>query len=439
MFTTCRSPKKLLITVPTESAVGESAAVFEATGRPAAMRFIMVAVLIDMISIGLMIPVLPLIVGQFTQSQSDHAFWYGAVTFAFGVTNFFGSPILGALSDRFGRRPVLLIGFSGLAFTFFMTAAATSLWTLVVIRLIGGAMQANIAVANAYVADITPAQDRAKQFGLLGAMMGFGFILGPALGGILGDLDLRLPFVAAGSLAVINWVYGFFVLPESLPVGQRTPFDWRKANPVSAFRGLIGLGGVGPLVAVIALSTLSQFMLHSTWVLYATFKFGWGPHETGWSLMAVGVVNVLMQGVLLKHILKRISAQRLVVIGLASAALAYFAFGMATQGWMLFLIIVLNMPSAATGTALQSMVSSAAGARVQGRTLGAVSSLNSMMAVLAPLAGAGLLLLVSDAPRGDIRLGLPFFVGSLIQLIATALAVWHFRRQRLPAPDAFSI
>ena len=439
MFTTCRSPKKLLITVLTDSAVGENAAVFEATRRPAAMRFIMVAVLIDMISIGLMIPVLPLIVGQFTQSQSDHAFWYGAVTFAFGVTNFFGSPILGALSDRFGRRPVLLIGFSGLAFTFFMTAAATSLWTLVVIRLIGGAMQANIAVANAYVADITPAQDRAKQFGLLGAMMGFGFILGPALGGILGDLDLRLPFVAAGSLAVLNWVYGFFVLPESLPVGQRTPFDWRKANPVSALRGLIGLGGVGPLVAVIALNTLSQFMLHSTWVLYATFKFGWGPHETGWSLMAVGVVNVLMQGVLLKHILKRISAQRLVVIGLASAALAYFAFGMATQGWMLFLIIVLNMPSAATGTALQSMVSSAAGARVQGRTLGAVSSLNSMMAVLAPLAGAGLLSLVSDAPRGDIRLGLPFFVGSLIQLIATALAVWHFRRQRLPAPDAFSI
>lgn len=409
------------------------------TGRPAAMRFIMIAVLIDMISIGLMIPVLPLIVGQFTQSQSDHAFWYGAVTFAFGIANFFGSPILGALSDRFGRRPVLLIGFSGLAFTFFMTAAATSLWTLVVIRLIGGAMQANIAVANAYVADITPAPDRAKRFGLLGAMMGFGFILGPALGGILGDIDLRLPFVASGSLAVLNWIYGFFVLPESLTVDRRTPFDWSKANPVSALRGLIDLGGVGPLVAVIALSTLSQFMLHSTWVLYATFKFGWGPHETGWSLMTVGVVNVLMQGVLLKHILKRISAQRLVVIGLASAALAYCAFGLATQGWMLFVIILLNMPSAATGTALQSIVSGAAGAGVQGRTLGAVSSLNSMMAVLAPVAGAGFLSLVSDAPRGDIRLGLPFFVGSLIQLIAMALAVWHFRRQRRLASSSLSV
>ena len=420
--------------MPIDPAKAAGNSVAATTGRPAAMRFIMVAVLIDMISIGLMIPVLPLIVGQFTQSQSDQAFWYGAVTVAFGIANFFGSPILGALSDRFGRRPVLLIGFSGLAFTFFMTAAATSLWTLVLIRLVGGAMQANIAVANAYVADITPAADRAKRFGLLGAMMGFGFILGPAVGGILGDIDLRLPFVASGCLAVLNWIYGFFVLPESLPLDKRTRFDWRKANPVAALRGLMDLGNVRSLVVVIALSTLAQFMLHSTWVLYASFKFGWGPHETGWSLMTVGVVNVLMQGVLLKHVLKRISAPRLAIVGLASAAMAYFAFGMATQGWMMFLIIVLNMPSAATNSVLQSLVSSAAGAGIQGRTLGAVSSLNSMMAVLAPVAGAGLLSLVSGAPRGDIRLGLPLFVGGVIQLIAMSVAVWHFRRQRMSAP-----
>jgi DHA1 family tetracycline resistance protein-like MFS transporter len=374
--------------------------------------------------------VLPHLVGQFTHSQADQAFWFGAVAFAFGIANFFGSPILGALSDRFGRRPVLLIGFSGLAFNFFMTAAATSLWMLVLVRLIGGGMQANIAVANAYVADITPASDRARRFGLLGAMMGLGFILGPALGGILGDLDLRLPFVASGSLAILNWIYGYFVLPESLPKDRRTPFEWRKANPVSALRGLIDLRGVGPLVAVIALSTLAQFMLHSTWVLYTTFKFGWGPRETGWSLMVVGVVSVLMQGVLLKHILKRISPQRLAVIGLCSATLAYLAYGLATEAWMLFLIIVLNMPSAATGSTLQSMVSSAANEKIQGRTLGAVSSMNSMMAVVAPVAGAGMLALVSHAPQGDMRLGLPFFVGGLIQFIALGLAVWHFQRQR---------
>lgn len=391
------------------------------------MRFIMLAVLIDMMSIGLMIPVLPHIVGLFTDSKTDQAFWFGVVTFAFGIANFFSSPILGAASDRFGRRPVLLIGFCGLAFTFFMTAAATSLWMLVAVRFIGGAMQANVAIANAYVADITPTADRTRRFGLLGAMMGLGFILGPAIGGVLGDLDVRLPFVAAGTLAVINWLYGYFVLPESLPQEKRTSFGWHKANPVTALRGLIDLRGVGMLVAVMALSTLSQFMLHATWVLYTSFKFGWGPHETGLSLMTVGVVNVVMQGVLLKHVLRWISAPTLAMIGLFSAALAYTAFGLATQSWMLLVIIVLNMPSAGTNSTLQSIVSNAAHAGIQGRTLGAVSSLNSMMAVLAPVAGAGLLALVSEAPAGDIRLGLPFFVGGLLQALALALAIWHFR------------
>ena len=403
------------------------------TVRTAAMRFIMVAVLIDMVSIGLMIPVLPHLVGQFTSSQGDQAFWFGAVAFAFGFANFFASPILGALSDRFGRRPVLLIGFCGLAFNFFMTAAATSLWMLVLVRLVGGGMQANISVANAYVADITPPEQRAQRFGLLGAMMGLGFILGPALGGILGDVDLRLPFVASGTLAVLNWIYGYFVLPESLPAARRTPFEWRKANPVAALQGLIDLKGVGALVAVIALCTLSQFMLHSTWVLYTKFKFGWGPHETGWSLMAVGVVNVLMQGVLLKHVLKRVTPKRLALAGMLTGAMAYAAYGLASESWMLFVIIFLNMPAAATGSLLQSMVSSAAPAKIQGRTLGAVSSLNSLMAVLAPVVGAGLLGFVSDAPLGDIRLGLPFFVGAAVQCLALVLALWHFKRQRLVA------
>jgi len=199
--------------------------------RQAAMGFIMVTVLIDMVSIGLIIPVLPALVGTFTGSAADQAFWYGAVTLSFAVATFFSSPVLGGLSDRYGRRPVLLLGFCGLALNFFVTAMASALWMLLVARLLGGAMQANAAVAQAYVADVTPPAERARRFGLLGAMFGIGYTLGPVLGGVLGDIDLRLPFFVAGSLAVLNTLYGTFVLPESLPREKRQPFQWRRANP----------------------------------------------------------------------------------------------------------------------------------------------------------------------------------------------------------------
>ncbi|MFY7941828.1 MAG: MFS transporter, partial [Burkholderiaceae bacterium] len=207
------------------------------------MVFIMITVLIDMLAIGIMVPVLPALVGSFTDSKDAQAFWFAAVMFAFGIANFFGSPLLGALSDRFGRRPVLLLGFCGLALNFFATALATALWVLVAVRLVGGAMQANAAVANAYVADITAPEDRAKRFGLIGAMFGLGFILGPAFGGLLGSINLQLPFFVAGSLALVNLVYGYFVLPESLPVDRRRAFTWKAANPLKAFKALVGLPG----------------------------------------------------------------------------------------------------------------------------------------------------------------------------------------------------
>lgn len=394
------------------------------------MPFILLTVLIDMVSIGLIIPVLPPLVGTFTTSQADQAYWFGAVMFAFGIANFFGSPILGALSDRFGRRPILMVGFSGLALSFFVTAMATALWMLIAVRLFSGAMMANAAVANAYVADITPPHERARRFGLLGAMFGLGFTLGPVLGGLLGSIDLQLPFFVAGGLALLNLAYGYFVLPESLPQQRRAPFMWRKANPVSALKGLSEIRGIGPLVIVLGLSGLAQFVLHSTWVLYTAFKFGWGPLENGWSLCAVGAMSVLVQGVLLKRLLKHFAAPRLVVLGLVSSSLCYLAWGLVSEGWMMVAVIGFNMLGFGVTAALHSIVSNAADDAIQGRTMGAVSSLNSLMAVAAPVIGALMLGFVSHLPRGDWRIGAPFYFCAALQAAATLIALRHFARQR---------
>ena len=398
--------------------------------REAAMPFIMLAVLIDMAAIGVIIPVLPALVGSFSSNPTDQVYWYGVLAVAFGVANFLAAPVLGALSDRFGRRPVLLLGFMGLGLSFFGIAVSTTLWGLIVVRTVGGAMQANAAIANAYVADISAPEQRAKRFGLLGAMMGLGFIVGPVLGGLLGAINLHLPFYVAGGLTLLNGLYGYFVLPESLPVSQRKPFSWRSANPASSLQKLAQLKGVGPLVGVVAFSGLSQFVLYTVWVLYNNFKFGWGPEENGWSRAVVGMVAVLVQGVLMGRLLKLFPVQKLVIMGLVSSALAYTLWGAATEGWMMYAVIALNLLGGTVAASVQSLISSAADSKSQGQTMGAVSALTSLTAVVAPMLGAPLLAVVSHLPQGDWRIGAPFYFCAVLQLAALALAVLHLRRHR---------
>ena len=396
--------------------------------RPAAMRFILLAVLIDMVSIGLIVPVLPALVGSFTMNPADQSLWFGVVMFAFGIANFFGAPLLGALSDHYGRRPVLLLGFCGLALNFFATALSTALWVLIAVRLVGGAMQANAAVANAYVADITPPEQRAKRFGMLGAMFGLGFIIGPALGGLLGSINLQLPFFVAGSLALVNLLYGYFVLPESLPQERRRPFQWSSANPINTLRSLARLEGVGLLILVVGCTGLAQGVLYNSWVLYNEFKFGWTSLQNGWSLAAVGVVSVLVQGVLLGPLIKRFAAQRLAVIGLVSSTIAYAAWGAASEGWMMYAVVFCNLLGFTVTASIQSLISAAADAKHQGETMGSVSSINSFMAVIAPLISAPLLGMVSHLPPGDWAIGTPLYFGAVLQGAALVLAWLHIRR-----------
>ncbi len=397
------------------------------------MPFIMATVLIDMISIGLIIPVMPALVGSFTGSKGDQAHWYGMLAFCFGIANFFASPVLGALSDRFGRRPVLLIGFLGFGISFFGTALATSLTMLIGVRIAAGALQANAAIANAYVADITPPEKRAKRFGLLGAMMGLGFILGPVIGGLLGSIYLQLPFWVAGCLAMLNLVYGYFVLPESLSVDKRRHAHWRTINPFSSLRALAQLKNSGALIGVLVFTGLAQFTLYTSWVLVTTYKFGWGPQQNGWSLAVVGVVSVATQGFLMGRLLKRVSPQRLLIWGLMSAVLANVLYGVVTEAWMLYAVIAFNLLGTTVNASAQSMVSAAAGSHNQGSIMGAASALSSLMAVLAPLLATPILEAVSDRPQGDWLIGAPFYFCSVLQALALVMAVRHMRRHKRAA------
>jgi DHA1 family tetracycline resistance protein-like MFS transporter len=239
-----------------------------------------------------------------------------------------------------------------------------------------------------------------------------------------------LPFYLAGSLTLLNLLYGYFVLPESLPLDKRKAFSWRSANPATSLRKLGQLKGVGPLVGVVAFSGLAQFVLYTVWVLHNSFKFGWGPRENGWSLAAVGIVAVLVQGVLLGRLLKRFSPQKLAMWGLVSSVMAYTLWGVATEGWMMYAVIAVNLLGGTVTATVQSMISSAADSKSQGQTMGAVSALNGLMAVVAPLLGAPMLAIVSHYPQGDWRIGAPFYFCALLQVASLALAVLHLRRHR---------
>ena len=400
------------------------------SSRPsAALAFILVAVLIDMVTVGVIMPVLPSLVGRFTASKADNAFWYGAVACAFGLANFLGAPVLGGLSDRFGRRPVLLISFTTMAVCLSLTGLVNSLPVLIALRFLSGFSQSNVAIAQAAVADITAPEDRGKRFGLVGAMVGLGYILGPVIGGLLGSIDLRLPFFAAGGLATINALFGMFAMPETRPAGKRTPLAWQRLTPLSSIRHLAGLGGIGGLAAVIALAYLAQFILPATWALVMKFKFGWGPRETGWSLFAYGIMLVIAQGVLIRFVLARRSPEWLTIAGLVSGAMAFAAYGVAWAPWVVYAAIVCNVLGFMCGPAITTLVSRAAGDEAQGRVLGSLASLNSVAAAIAPAIGSALLVAVSGLPADDWRLGSPFYASSLLLLSAAAVAAVTLRRR----------
>jgi len=397
------------------------------------MAFILVTLFIDILGIGIIVPILPVLIREFLGgNNAQAAVYYGVIISTYATMQFLCAPVLGALSDRYGRRPVILVSLFGLGIDYLIQGWAPSIGWLFLGRIIAGIMGASITTANAYIADVSTPQTRAQNFGFVGAAFGLGFIFGPVLGGLLGAISLRLPFFVAAGLALVNWLYGFFVLPESLAPEHRSTVSWRKMNPLASLRRL----GTYPLVAGLAVAflfaTMAQRGLENVWILYTGFRYGWDLLTNGLTLGLVGVMAVLVQGLLIKPIVARIGERRSITLGLTVSTLAFLAYGLASQGWMVPVIIVFGALAGVALPTIQGLVAGTVLPSEQGKIHAAFTSLTSLTAIFSPLIfTAGLFSFFTSAAAPVILPGAPFFLGSLLFLVSLGLLVRLFRR--LPA------
>lgn len=391
--------------------------------RRAALVFIFVTVLLDILAIGIIIPVLPHLVERFAGTTAQAALWVGAFGTAFALAQFFCSPIQGALSDRFGRRPVILLSNAGLALDFVLMALVNTLPLLFLGRVLAGITSASLSTANAYIADVTPAEKRAASFGMLGAAFGIGFVIGPALGGQLGAIDLRLPFWVAAGLAAANFCYGLLILPESLPPERRSGFRWKRANPVGSLILLRRYPQVFGLVGVTVLSQLAHYALPTVFVLYAAHRYGWQEQSVGYVLTLVGVCNVLVQAILVRRLVPRIGERAAVMLGLLAGAGGFAMQGLApTGGWFLCAIPLMALWGLA-GPSLQTLMTRQVDPQQQGQLQGAVTSAVSLTGVFGPALFSQLFAVMIVSQQFSALVGAPFLLAAALLLLAAVLAL----------------
>ncbi len=401
------------------------------SARKPALGFIFITLLLDILGVGLIIPILPKLIEELSGgnvSAASHAFgWLAAL---YSMMQFICAPVLGSLSDRFGRRPVILGSLLGSGFDYLLLALAPTLPWFFLGRIIAGITGANITAANAYIADVSPPEKRAANFGLVGAAFGLGFIIGPAMGGWLGHYGLRVPFYAAAGLTFLNWFYGLFVLPESLPRDQRRAFDWKRANPVGSFVALRRHPELFGLTETYFLIGLAHQVFPATWVLYTSYRYHWTSGEVGLSLALVGVMAAIVQGVLAGRIIPKLGERRAIIVGLTNATVFLTAYGLATQGWIIYVLLVIGSFGGIAMPALQALVSRCVPLNEQGAVQGALSSLGSLAGILGPLLATGLFgYFISD--RVPVRVpGAAFFASALLIFAALLLALRAFRRTK---------
>ena len=404
------------------------------------MIFILITLFLDILGIGIIIPVLPeLIIELVGEGESvvvplvgelaAAPFFFGLIAAVYALMQFLFAPVLGALSDRFGRRPIILVSLFGLGVDYIIQGLAPTLGWLFLGRIIAGVMGASITTANAYIADVSTKENRAQNFGLVGVAFGLGFIFGPALGGVLGGISLRLPFFVAAGLVFVNWLYGFFVLPESLAPENRSGFSWRKANPVGSILQLRDYPLVAGLAVAFVFVALAQRGLETVWVLYTGYRFGWGETTNGLTLALVGVMAVIVQGGLVRPVINRLGERRTILLGLSVSTLTFLFYGLAFEGWMMLIVIVFGSLGGVAQPAIQGLVAGSVKPNEQGKVQGALTSLISLSSIFAPLIfTAGLFGYFTSGAAPFTLPGAPFFLGSALFVVSLVLLTQLFKR-----------
>ncbi len=392
-------------------------------GKQAALIFIFATVLIDIIGIGLIIPVLPTLLEEVSGlSTSESSFIGGSLIATYAIIQFFFSPVLGGLSDKYGRRPLLLLALLGLGIDYLIIVFAPTLFWFFVARVIAGICGSSVTVANAYIADISTPENKAKNFGMIGAAFGLGFVVGPVLGGFLGEIGTRIPFMIAAALAFLNMIYGFFVIPESLKMEDRREFAWKRANPFGTLKQIFGYKKIVGLLVSMFFIYVAAHATHTNWSYFTTEKFGWSPFDIGLSLGFVGVMVAIVQGGLVGPIVKKIKEVNAVYVGLAFNVFGLFMMGIVSEGWMVYLVIIPYAFGGLAGPSLQSIMTSEVPKNAQGELQGGITSIMTLTAIIGPLVMTGIFKYYTN-PENELYFpGAPFMLGTVLALISILIA-----------------
>lgn len=406
-----------------------------ATSRKAAMSFIFITLLIDVTGLGLIIPVMPKLIESLIDGNiSDASRWGGWLTFAYAIMQFVFAPIVGSLSDRYGRRPVLLISLLGFGIDYLFLAFAPTIWWLFVGRVVAGITGASFTTAAAYIADISTNENRTQNFGMIGAAFGLGFIIGPVIGGLLGSFGPRVPFLVAAGLSLLNTLYGYFILPESLPKQNRRSFSWKRANPFGSLIHLRKYEGIAGLTGALILIYIAGHAIHSNWTFYTIEKFNWDEKLIGASLGVIGFMMALVQGGLIRYINPRLGNKKSIYVGLSFYTLGLLLFAFSTQSWMLFAFMVPYCMGGIAGPALQAVISSQVPLNEQGILQGALTSLMSATSIIGPPIMTNLFAYFTKPSAPVHFAGAPFMLGAILMLASTIIAYVSLKPVKVEKP-----